>query len=56
MTYKRVEDDYLTDAYLTYKDKEKQRKDKKKKKGKKFKGNEKVNNLPSVVFRSRRKK
>lgn len=56
ITYKRVEDDMLVDAYLVYKDKEKSRKDKNKKKGKKFKGNERVNNLPSVVFRSRRKK
>ena len=54
MTYKRIEDDMLVDAYLVYKDKEKKTKDKRK--GKKFKGNERVNNLPSVVFRSKRKK
>ena len=54
MNYKRMDDDMLVDAYLVYKDKEKKNKDKKK--DNKFKGNERVNNLPSVVFRSKRKK
>ena len=54
MNYKRMDDDMLVDAYLVYKDKEKKSKDKKK--GNKFKGNARVNNLPSVVFRSKRKK
>ncbi|KKM86366.1 hypothetical protein LCGC14_1279670 [marine sediment metagenome] len=54
MSYKRIEDDMLVDAYLVYKNKEKENKDKKK--DKKFKGKERVNNLPSVIFRSKGKK
>ena len=49
MSYKRIEDDMLVDAYLVYKNKDK-------KKDKKFKGKERVNNLPSVIFRSKGKK
>ena len=62
MNYKRIKDDVLLDAYLIYKQiqREKEDKDKNRKKGTakstNYTGDNKVNNLSGMIFRSKRKK
>ncbi len=56
MTYERIEDDILVDCYLIYKSSQNKKEKQSNKKGNKFKGGKTTNDLPSTIFRSKRKK